>query len=142
MSGNLRISLRAGERLFINGAVIKADRKVSLELLNDVVFLLEQHVMKPEETTTPLRQLYFMVQMMLMDPSLHLKAKEMAFASIAEQLAAFSEPNIRQALGEIKKLLEDDRPLEALKRVRAAFAIEEALVAAPSAGDLNAKEVA
>lgn len=142
MSGTLRISLRAGERIYINGAVFRVDRKVSLELLNSVTFLLEQHVMKPEDTTTPLRQLYFMVQMMLMDPSLHMKAKEMAIASIAEQLKAFSDPAIRQALAEIKRALEADRPLEALKRVRASLPIEEALVTAPLSNDLNAKEVA
>ena len=53
-NGSMHIGLRARERLYINGAVIRVDRKVSIELLNDVSFLLEAHVMQPEETTTPL----------------------------------------------------------------------------------------
>ena len=44
------------------------DRKVSLEFLNDVTFLLESHVIQVEDTTTPLRQLYFIAQTMLMEP--------------------------------------------------------------------------
>ena len=37
---SLRIFLRPGEKVFLNGAVLRADRKVSLEVLNDVSFLL------------------------------------------------------------------------------------------------------
>jgi flagellar biosynthesis repressor protein FlbT len=44
----MNISLRRGERIFINGAVLRVDRKVCLELLNDVTFLLESHVMQAE----------------------------------------------------------------------------------------------
>ena len=64
----LKISIRAGERIFINGAVLRADRKVTLEFLNTVTFLLEQHVLTPDETTKPLRQLYFMIQSAIIDP--------------------------------------------------------------------------
>ena len=65
----LRLSLRAGERIFVNGAVMRVDRKTSLELLNDVTFLLESHVMQAADAKTPIRQLYFLVQMMLIDPA-------------------------------------------------------------------------
>jgi flagellar biosynthesis regulator FlbT len=34
----MNITLRAGERFFINGAVIRIDRKASIELLNEVMF--------------------------------------------------------------------------------------------------------
>ena len=45
----MNITLRAGERFFINGAVIRIDRKASIELLNEVTFLLENHVIQAEE---------------------------------------------------------------------------------------------
>ena len=44
----MNITLRAGERFFINGAVIRIDRKASIELLNEVTFLLENHVMQAD----------------------------------------------------------------------------------------------
>ena len=55
----MNISLRADEKIYINGAVLRVDRKVSIELLNDVTFLLESHVMQANDATTPLRQIYF-----------------------------------------------------------------------------------
>ncbi|MFO7460819.1 MAG: flagellar biosynthesis repressor FlbT, partial [Desulfatiglandales bacterium] len=66
MRKTLKISLKPNEKIYVNGAVLKTDRKVSLEFLNDVDFLLEAHVMQPEEAITPIRQLYFIVQVMLM----------------------------------------------------------------------------
>lgn len=142
MNGRLRIVLRAGERIFLNGAVIKVDRKVGVELLNDVVFLLEQHVMKPENTKTPLRQLYFMIQMMLMDPSLHMKARDMAAESLAKQLQAHSDIAIRNGLLDVEKALAAERPLEALKKLRALIPMEEKIVGLPSEDFVAAKEVA
>ena len=35
----MQISLKPGERLFLNGAVIRVDRRVTVELMNDVAFL-------------------------------------------------------------------------------------------------------
>ena len=63
------ISLRGGEQIYVNGAVLRVDRKVTLELINDVAFLLEGQVMQVADATTPLRQLYFVVQLMLMSPN-------------------------------------------------------------------------
>lgn len=138
MGGGLKITLRAGERIFVNGGVLKVDRKVSIELMNDVIFLLEQHVMKPEETTTPMRQLYFMVQMMLMDPALHMKARMMAKESVANLLVSVSDGKILQGLSEVSDLLDSDRPFEALRKVRMLLPLE----AAGSRTDEPSKEVA
>jgi flagellar protein FlbT len=126
MGGGLKITLRAGERIFVNGGVLKVDRKVSIELMNDVIFLLEQHVMKPEETTTPLRQLYFMIQMMLMDPSLHMKALTMAKESVANLVANVRDGKVRQGVLEAAELLDSDRAFEALKKVRTLLPLEAA----------------
>ncbi|MGY4285629.1 flagellar biosynthesis regulator FlbT [Bradyrhizobium sp. LM2.7] len=65
----MKVSLRAGERIYINGAVLRVDRKVSIELVNDVMFLLEGQVMQACDATTAMRQLYFVVQLMLMNPT-------------------------------------------------------------------------
>jgi flagellar biosynthesis repressor protein FlbT len=139
MAGGLKITLRAGERIFINGGVLRVDRKVSLELMNDVIFLLEQHVMKPEETTTPLRQLYFMIQMMLMDPSLHMKARAMAKESVDNLLETFSDATLMSGLIETGELLDNDRPFDALRKVRALLPQE---VAGKEPEQQRAKEVA
>ena len=63
----MHITLRANEKIYVNGAVLRADRKVSLELMNDAVFLLENHIMQEKDATTPMRQWYYIVQLMLME---------------------------------------------------------------------------
>ena len=69
MKNTLKISLRANEKIYLNGAVVRADRKVSIELLNDVQFLLESHVLQADQASTPLRQLYFILQVILINPA-------------------------------------------------------------------------
>jgi flagellar biosynthesis repressor protein FlbT len=123
-----RISLRAGERIFINGAVLRPDRKVSLEFLNDVAFLLESHVILAEETTTPLRQLYFVIQTMLMEP-LNAPATRVVFEqSHALLLASFENDEMLDRLGDIGRLVVTNRLYEALKAIRSLFPLEDAIL--------------
>ncbi len=112
----MNISLRRGERIFINGAVLKVDRKVCLELLNDVTFLLENHVIQAESADTPMKRLYFVIQAMLMSPNdcdAALQLCREMFVSLAA---------VRH--------IEDKRMFDALKVVRALFPVEAELIAA------------
>jgi flagellar protein FlbT len=120
----MNITLRAGERLFINGAVIRLDRKASIELLNDVAFLLEAHVMQGKDATTPLRQVYFAVQVILMDPSNADEAAGLARTLIESAAAAFESEEVRARLRVIKALVARGRYFEALKTLRALFPLE------------------
>lgn len=133
------LSLRAGSKAYINGAVIKVDRRVNMQLLNDVTFLLDAHVMQPEAATTPLRQIYFAVQSALMDPAEADRAVAMAGGMLLRLAPLVETREIAAALPEIAQSLEGRRCFEALKRLRALFPIEDAILArapapAPSAG--------
>ena len=94
----MNITLRAGERFFINGAVIRIDRKASIELLNEVTFLLENHVMQAEEATTLVRQIYFAVQIMLMDPTAAASAAPLARSLVESALSAYRTPELAAGL--------------------------------------------
>ncbi len=127
MSGTIRISLRAGERIYINGAVIRVDRKTTLELLNDVVFLLEQHVMQPEEATTPFRRLYFCVQKMLIDPAQGVSARQEFYQLYLELLVRHeNDAQVIGVLDAAKELVNAGRSFEALKRIRTLCEAEDA----------------
>ncbi|MCI0600222.1 MAG: flagellar biosynthesis repressor FlbT [Beijerinckiaceae bacterium] len=126
----MHISLRAGERIYINGAVVRADRKVSLELLNDATFLLEAHVMKVEDAATPLRQLYFMIQIILMNPNDSTDARRMCEISIRMTIAASDNAALNAGLRAVKALVDSNRYFEALKAVRALFPVEAQIMAA------------
>lgn len=125
----MHISLRAGEKLYINGAVVRADRKVSLELLNDATFLFEAHVMKVEDATTPLRQLYFIIQIMLINPTDTRTAREMFERSIQMTIDISENPALLAGLRGVKNLVDSDRVFEALKAIRALFPIEMEILA-------------
>lgn len=131
----LRISLRAGERIFINGAVLRPDRKVTLEFLNSVTFLLEQHVLKPEDTSTPLRQLYFMIQTAIIDPKAARPALDMSRQSLRLLKATFTNPTILADLATVEELLERERHFDCLRVVRKLFALEDAIMAGRPAVD-------
>ncbi|MGQ7792559.1 flagellar biosynthesis repressor FlbT [Faunimonas sp. B44] len=122
------VSLRPGEKIYINGAVLRADRKVSLELLNDVTFLLESHVMQPEQATTPLRQLYFVVQTLLMTPG-DPAARDVFEEMRARLLESFANAGIRSGLAEIERQVAAKRPFDALKTIRGLLPVEERILA-------------
>ena len=121
----MNITLRAGERFFINGEVIRIDRKASIELLNEVTFLLENHVMQAEEATTPVRQIYFAVQIMLMDPTAAASAAPLVRSLIESALAAYHTPELTGGFKSVAASLLRGRNFEALKALRSLFALED-----------------
>ncbi len=132
----MNITLRAGERFFINGAVIRIDRKATIELLNDVTFLLENHVMQAKDATTLTRQIYFAVQIMLMDPSASATATPLASSLIETALGAYRTPELISGLRGVAQSLARGRNFEAMKALRVLFPLEDrelAPEAAPSA---------
>lgn len=128
MSQTLRITLKANEKIYINGAVVRADRKVSLELMNDVQFLLEAHVLQAEDASTPLKQLYFIVQIMLMNPESCEEAKHLFRETLPPLLKAFSDPHILSTLKHVDQLVAEDRPYEALKSIRSLYTLERQIL--------------
>ncbi|KQP29913.1 hypothetical protein ASF49_14640 [Methylobacterium sp. Leaf104] len=131
----MRLSLRAGERVFVNGAVLRVDRKVSLELLNDATFLLETHVLQAEAATTPLRQLYFAIQAIVIEPAGAERARDLCRTLQAGILDVVADPEIREGVLGVGQLVEAGRLIEALKLLRGLYPHEAALLAAtPQAG--------
>lgn len=126
--GNFKVWLRQGERIYINGAVVRVDRKVSLEFMNDVTFLLEAHIMQPDATTTPLRQLYFMVQAMLMDPANTAAARELFARHHGDLMRTLTTAEIGNALLPMPRLIEQGRYFEALKVLRGLFPLEDSIL--------------
>ncbi|ATU95879.1 flagellar biosynthesis repressor FlbT (plasmid) [Phyllobacterium zundukense] len=139
----MKISLRAGEKVYVNGAVLRADRKVSLEFMNDVTFLLESHVLQADETTTPLRQLYFAAQIMLVDPAVKQEASLAFKRMLASLLATFENQQMLKELKLIDEMVCNDRVFEALKAIRLLYALEAQILSGdaepiiPSQADQN-----
>ena len=124
----MKVSLRAGELIYVNGAVLRVDRKVAIELVNDVMFLLEGQVMQAADATTALRQLYFIVQLMLMNPTDHQDATRLYGQHHAALKAVCENQEMLEGLAAIDDLVGADRYYEALKRIRALFPVEQGIL--------------
>lgn len=128
MKSTLRISLKSGERIFVNGAVLRVDRKVAVEFLNDVTFLLENHVLQPEDATTPLKQLYFIAQMILINPEGAEQSTAMFRKSVVMLLNCFKNEEILAELKRVDGLVTNGRAFEALKAIRGLYVIEDRIL--------------
>ncbi|MFQ5533290.1 MAG: flagellar biosynthesis repressor FlbT [Sphingomonadales bacterium] len=66
----LKLALKPGEKLVINGAVItNGDRRASMIIQNKVSVLREKDIMQAEEANTPTRRIYFPIMLMYLDSS-------------------------------------------------------------------------
>ncbi len=138
----MHITLRPGEKLYLNGAVLRVDRKTCLELMNDATFLLEAHVMHPDKATTPLRQLYFVVQSMLMSPGDMAAAQALFEGSLRRMRVAYTHRGILDALARTEVLVASTRYFEALKGLRALFPTDDALTAGSTVAAFGAGKTA
>lgn len=129
MKKGIQISLKPGERIFINGAVLRVDRKVTLELLNDVTFLLESHVLQAADATTPLRQLYFIAQTMLMDPA-NAESTRMLFDGTHRLMMSVVEnEDMLEGLKSVGDFITAGKIFDALKTIRGLYGIEQQVLA-------------
>lgn len=64
----LKLSLKPGERVAINGTVlVNGDRRTTFTLEHKANVLRERDIMQPEEATTPARLVYLCVMMLALD---------------------------------------------------------------------------
>jgi len=126
--GNIKLYLRANERIFINGAVLRVDRKVSIELLNDTSFLLENHIMQKQDADTPFKQLYFVVQLLLMDPVNTEPSKKMFRNMVSDILETLENEELKEGIKEVDIEVSTGKIFSALKLIRKLFPIEHAVL--------------
>lgn len=124
----MNISLRRGEKIYINGAVVRPDRKVCIELLNDVTFLLENHVMQASDASTPLKQLYFVVQLMLISPNDTTEAMVLFEQMSAALNTSFQDSRILEGLAVVARNVAEKRMFDAIKAIRVLFPVEEEIL--------------
>ena len=122
------IHLKRNERLFINGAVIRLDRRGTIELMNDAQFLLENHILQPEDATTPLRQLYFVVQTMIMDPQNAHLTSTLFHAQVLQIANLARNQTYLELIESVRRLVERENYFETLKLLRRSFSMEDLLI--------------
>ncbi len=83
----LKLTLKPGEKVAINGAVIvNGERRAEFVLENRASVLRERDIMRAEEATTPARRVYLPVMMMALDPD----ARKQVFGEFERRITEFA----------------------------------------------------
>ena len=79
----LKINIKPGEKIVVNGAVITiAEGGSALILQNHAVFLRGKDIMQQEDATTPARKIYFYLMLMYLDAD----SQEMYYGTFMEYM--------------------------------------------------------
>jgi flagellar protein FlbT len=133
----MKVSLRPGERIFINGAVLKADGRCSFEVLNDVPYLAESEIMHAQQTVTPLRQLYYVLQTMVMEPGATETARAVYEDTMHWLSKTFSNAIVLAGLETIRTQVAAGSPFNGLKTLRTLIPVEDAILGANRSAELR-----
>lgn len=125
----LKIELKPGERAVLNGVVIEgaSDGRTEFVILNRATIMRERHIIKEEDANTPVKRLYFALQMLYIEPM-----QKETYLPLFSRYAADLEntltlPTLKFALEQIVACAKDEVFYEALKICRAMMETEERL---------------
>jgi flagellar protein FlbT len=82
-------------------------------------------VMQADQASTPLKQLYFVVQLILMNPGGAVEALAMFRRSLPLLLASFSDEHVKTTLKDVDRMVGEGHVYEALKAIRTLYPIEK-----------------
>jgi flagellar biosynthesis repressor protein FlbT len=120
----LKITLKPGERLILSGAAITNGKSTANLLIdNKVPILREKDILGEKDATSPARRIYFVIQLMYLDP-MNIKSykdKYIEFTEGFEKAVSSSKPMINKirdyvakgefylALKEAKKIIKYEK---------------------------------
>jgi flagellar protein FlbT len=128
----LRITLRDGEKAIVNGAVLRAVGRTQLLVENKVSILRGREVMRPEEATTPARQLYFATMLAYIDPAGRDAHQDSVVQLLGMLIAALGTDEARETCVRFANDLAQSEYYKALTVARELIAMEDAAAAPPA----------
>lgn len=129
----LKLSLKPHEKFVVNGAVmINGDRKGEIVLQNKASILREKDILQPQDASTPLKRVYFPIQMMYLDSASGGDNVDVYYDSFAERMADFmgvvSNPDVLAACVAISRDVLGGQYYRALMTCRRLFEYEQELL--------------
>ncbi|WP_333572713.1 flagellar biosynthesis repressor FlbT [Sphingomonas sp.] len=129
----LRITLRDGEKAIVNGAVLRAVGRTQIAVENMVSILRGREVMRPEEATTPARQLYFATMLAYIDPNGRDAHQDAVVQLLSLLIAGLGTAEARELCIRFANDLAQGEYYKALSVARELIAMEDAATADPAA---------
>ncbi|HYG87166.1 MAG TPA: flagellar biosynthesis repressor FlbT [Azospirillum sp.] len=125
----LKVNLRAGERIIINGALISVENSIGLTIHNKVNLMLERQLIRPADATTPARRIYFAIQNAYVteadEQSVWL---EQARRYLADYERATTSQQVRSRIEDIRSHLDREDFYPALRLTRELFAHDDRML--------------
>ena len=135
----LKLTLKPKEQFVINGAVVvNGDRRSYLLIQNNASILREKDVMQEREAATPVRRIYFAIQMLYLDDtnrSMHLKLFD---RRLKEFLGAIKDREARAQCASVLSDVENRNYYRALRTCKNMLPFEEARLKYTPEGDPSA----
>ncbi|MBO9713520.1 flagellar biosynthesis repressor FlbT [Sphingomonas sp.] len=122
----LRITLRDGEKAIVNGAVLRAVGRTQILVENKVSILRGREIMRPEEATSPARQLYFSTMLAYIDPAGRDAHQERVVALLGALVGGLADPEAKASCIQFATNIAHGDYYRALADARAIIAQEEA----------------
>lgn len=123
----LKLKLRAGESLYLSGALVRnGASNTEIEILNKVPILREKDIMLESEANTPCRQIYFALQTLYLQP----ESQKLVFADLSKLSAEIlkAAPSMTLILERIHNKITEQSYFEALKLGKELIGYEAELV--------------
>jgi flagellar protein FlbT len=130
----LRISLRDGEKIVVNGAVLSAVGRTALCVENHASILRGREIMLPSEADTPARRLYFASMTAYLDPAGMAPHHDDIVACLAEVVATADTAEVRARCVAYARHLAQNDAYRALGECRAMIDFEPMSTQAPVSG--------
>lgn len=114
----LKIQLKSGQQIIINGAVIEnvSPKTASLLIKNEASILRGDDVLTPEDAATPASRLYFSLQCLYLFP--HAKDRYLPLFKELSDSYARAAPSSRDIISAIHRLVEEGHDYAALKKAQ------------------------
>lgn len=129
----LRISLRDGEQVIVNGAVMRSVGRTSLCVESRAAVLRGRDLMRADEATTPARRLYFACLSAYIDPDHGGTHQDAIIAALRETLADAGTPVAQTGCAAFAHQVATGEYYRALGECRALMRMEAARLASCSA---------
>lgn len=125
----LKINVKPGEKIVINGAVITMGEGASyIVLQNQATFLREKDIMQPEEANTPVRRIYFSLMLMYLDQENYQGYYNEYMDRMIDLLRTTTLPHVRDTLMVIFRDVQEKRFFQAMKACKALMKFEDELL--------------
>lgn len=130
----LKLRLKPCERVVINGCVVQNEnRRYTLTISNFAQIIRGSDILQEEDAVTPVRRAYFLIQSMLLDPTVAASGSGAVAEMMAQLYTTFTRPDIQDRIAGAMGHVGERDYYKALSALRPVMEYEGTLLSAAKA---------